>query len=94
MHSAAPLKRNSVLTIGMGSERAFLFPETLPPGVSSSFGFLKLFVSTQPLDLGWIQQKTPFDPKFDGPERSSVRGEVLPFESTWCALKVVMKMTA
>ncbi|KAJ7321906.1 hypothetical protein DFH08DRAFT_712504, partial [Mycena albidolilacea] len=94
VHSTAPLKRNSVLTIGMGSEPAFVFPEKLPPGVSSSVGFLKLFVSTRPVDLMWIQQKTPFYPKFQGPGRLLVGREVLRFEPTWRALKVVLTLTA
>ncbi|KAJ7919739.1 caspase domain-containing protein [Mycena leptocephala] len=91
----APLKSNSVVTVGMGSERAFEFPSTLPPGVSPSFSFLKLFVSTEPLDPKWIQQETtPFDPKFEGPGRFPGSQEPLKSKPTWCALKVVMTLTA
>ncbi|KAF7349814.1 Protein TIC 214 [Mycena venus] len=93
VHDAAPLKGDGMVTIGMGSEPAFQFPETLPPGVSSSFAFLKLFVSTQPLDLGWIQQTTPFDPGFEGPGQLSGGPEVLTFEPTWRGLKVVLTLT-
>ncbi|KAJ7884009.1 caspase domain-containing protein [Mycena leptocephala] len=92
VHDAAPLKKSGMVTVGMGSEFAFQFPETLPPGVFSSFSFLKLFVSTEPLDLGWIQQSTPFDPKFEGPGRFPGDQEVLKFEPTWRALKVVMTL--
>jgi hypothetical protein len=46
----------------MGGEWAFQF--SCPPGESPSSGFLKLFMSTEPVDLEQIEQKTPFDPKF------------------------------
>ncbi|KAF8214404.1 hypothetical protein K438DRAFT_1001915 [Mycena galopus ATCC 62051] len=95
MHDAAPLKSNSVVIVGMGSECAFEFPATLPRGVSSSFAFLKLFVSTEPLDLTWIRQETtPLDPKFMGPERFSGGKESLNSKPTWRALKIVMTLTA
>ncbi len=45
----------------MGSERAFRI--RLPPGESSSSGFLKLLISTGLVHLEWIQQRTPFEPQ-------------------------------
>jgi hypothetical protein len=48
----------------MGGEPAFLF--RFPPGESPSSGFLKLFMSTEPVDLEQIEKKTPFDPDFEG----------------------------
>jgi hypothetical protein len=60
-----PLRNGGMVTIGMGSERAFDF--TLSPGELSSCGFLKLFVTSDYIDLGWIQQElSPFDPRFLG----------------------------
>ncbi|KAJ7625706.1 caspase domain-containing protein [Roridomyces roridus] len=57
------------VTIGMGSEYAFEF--ALPPGESISSGFLKLFVATQYLDIGWIEQKmSPFDLRYQGTQRT------------------------
>ncbi|KAJ7772870.1 caspase domain-containing protein [Mycena maculata] len=65
----SPLPRNGgTVTIGMGSEHAFEF--ILSPGRVSRFGFLKLFVATCYIDLGWIQQElSPFDPRFEGAGR-------------------------
>ncbi|KAJ7884026.1 hypothetical protein B0H13DRAFT_1721125 [Mycena leptocephala] len=94
VHDAAPLKKNGVLTIGMGSESAFQFPETLPPGVSSSSAFLKMFVSTQHLDLGWIQQETPFDPQYEGTWRLGGAREAFAALPRWDALKVILTLTA
>ncbi|KAF7355851.1 Metacaspase-7 [Mycena venus] len=91
VRDAAPLKSSGVVTVGMGSKRAFVFPATLPPDVPTSFSFLKLFVSTVPLDAKWIEQETsPFDPKF----RFPIHQEPLKFSHTWCALKVIMTLTA
>ncbi|KAJ7117543.1 hypothetical protein C8R44DRAFT_198080 [Mycena epipterygia] len=51
-----PLRRlEDLLTVGMGAEPAFQF--MLPPGMPSSSGFFKLFVSTNYVDLGWIEQR-------------------------------------
>jgi hypothetical protein len=48
-----------------GSGYAFTF--TLPPGRSSDTGFLKLFASTNNVDLDWIAQISPLDPAFSAP---------------------------
>ncbi|KAJ7429953.1 caspase domain-containing protein [Mycena galericulata] len=95
VHDAAPLKKEGgVVTVGMGSEPAFHFPGTLPPGVSSSFAFLKLFVSTQHLDLEWIQQETPFDPEFQGTGRLVAGLEPFTDLPWWDSLKVILTLTA
>ncbi|KAF8197272.1 caspase domain-containing protein [Mycena galopus ATCC 62051] len=92
VHEAAPLRSSGVVTVGMGGERAFEFPEMLPPGMPMCFSFLKLFVSTVPLDPKWIQQETtPFDPNF---RRFPIHQEPLEFNHAWCALKVIMTLTA
>ncbi|KAJ7795397.1 hypothetical protein B0H13DRAFT_1675166 [Mycena leptocephala] len=54
-HLWPPLRKGGALTVGMGSDRAFRF--MLPPEESESCGFFKLFVSTEFLDLGWIQRR-------------------------------------
>ncbi|KAJ7828881.1 caspase domain-containing protein [Mycena leptocephala] len=71
-----PLQSKGMVTSGMGSERAFDF--TLSPGELSSCGFLKLFVTSDYIDLGWIQQElSPFDPRFVGTGRLRMSHEPL-----------------
>ncbi|KAJ6458685.1 hypothetical protein DFH09DRAFT_1115372 [Mycena vulgaris] len=67
-HEPPLYRRSGTVTIGMGNERAFEF--ALPSHSEQSSGFLKMFVSTQHLDLEWIQQRiSPFDPTFEGTGR-------------------------
>ncbi len=69
----------------MGSERAFDF--TLLPGEESSCGFLKLFVTSEYIDLGWIQQElSPFDPRFEGTGRLRISHEPLDLRTRWDAI--------
>jgi hypothetical protein len=56
------LRKNAELNIGMAGEEAFRF--NLQPGESLSSGFLKLFMSTKPVDVKQIELKPPFDPRF------------------------------
>ncbi|KAJ7148500.1 caspase domain-containing protein [Mycena crocata] len=91
-HVLPPLRnRDGTVAIGMGNERAFEFG--LEPGQTSSAGFLKLFVSTQFLDLRWIRQISPFDPKFQGTGRLRNDTE-LAGVPRWDALSVVLTMEA
>ncbi|KAJ7894365.1 hypothetical protein B0H13DRAFT_2276433 [Mycena leptocephala] len=93
-----PLPSEGMVTIGMGSERAFNF--TLSPGELSSCGFLKLFVTSEYIDLGWIPQElSPFDPRFEGTGRMRISHEPLDLRTTrwnarWDALIVTLKITA
>jgi hypothetical protein len=73
-----------MVTIGMGSERAFDF--TLSPGELSSCGFLKLFVTSDYIDLGWILQESPFDPRFVGTGRFRMSHEPLDLKMRWNAV--------
>ncbi|KAJ7899339.1 caspase domain-containing protein [Mycena leptocephala] len=76
-----PLPSGGMVTIGMGSERAFNF--TLLPGELSSCGFLKLFMTTEYIDLGWIPQElSPFDPRFEGTGRLRISHEPLDLRTT------------
>ncbi|KAJ7486501.1 hypothetical protein FB451DRAFT_770989 [Mycena latifolia] len=87
-----PLRSHGVVTIGMGGELAFLFQ--LPPGVSSSTGFLKLFVSTEHLHLESIVQKiSPFDPEFQ-PRRLKIDQDPFLAAKDWDTLRVTLKITA
>jgi hypothetical protein len=92
-----PLPSEGMVTIGMGSERAFNF--TLSPGELSSCGFLKLFVTTEYINLGWIQQDlSPFDPRFEGTGRLRISHEPLDLRTTrwdarWDALMVTLTIT-
>ncbi|KAJ7289161.1 caspase domain-containing protein [Mycena rebaudengoi] len=89
----APLRSNGgTVTKGMGGDRAFQF--ALPPNVTSSSGFLKLFVSTEHLNLGWIKQdKSPFEPSFVGTGRLDAMPKPLAQASKWDAVRVVLTMT-
>ncbi|KAJ7914403.1 caspase domain-containing protein [Mycena leptocephala] len=80
-----PLPSGATVTVGMGSERAFDF--TLSPGELSSCGFLKLFVTSDYIDLGWIQQElSPFDPRFVGTGRFRISHEPLDLRTRWDAI--------
>ncbi|KAJ7918590.1 caspase domain-containing protein [Mycena leptocephala] len=80
-----PLPSEGMVTIGMGSERAFDF--TLSSGELSNCGLLKLFVTSEYIDLGWIQQESsPFDPQFVGTERFRMSHEPLDLRTRWDAI--------
>ncbi|KAJ7899316.1 caspase domain-containing protein [Mycena leptocephala] len=92
-----PLRSVGMVTIGMGSERAFDF--TLSPGELSSCGFLKLFVTSEYIDLGWIQQElSPLDPRFVGTGRFRTSHEPLDLRTRWDAIwdarRVALKIAA
>ncbi|KAJ7919367.1 caspase domain-containing protein [Mycena leptocephala] len=92
-----PLRNGGMVTIGMGSERAFDF--TLSPGELSSCGFLKLFVTSDYIDLGWIQQElSPFDPRFVGTGRLRMSHEPLDLrtrsDAIWDVQMVTLKIAA
>jgi hypothetical protein len=82
----------------MGSERAFDF--TLSSGELSNCGFLKLFVTSDYIDIGWMQQElSPFDPRFVGTERLRISHELLDLRTTrwdarWDARTVALKITS
>ena len=82
------------MTIGMGGERAFEY--TLEDGQVSSSGFLKLFVTKDYIDLGWMQQElSPFDQRFEGTGRLRMLDEPLNLLSTrWDALTVKLTINA
>ena len=57
-----PLPKNGgVLTIGYGSGGAPAQTFYLRPGQNFDIGFLKIFLSTEPVDLSSIPQSTPFE---------------------------------
>ncbi|KAJ7906005.1 caspase domain-containing protein [Mycena leptocephala] len=81
----SPLPSGAMVTIGMGSERAFDF--TLSPVELSSCGFLKLFVTSEYIDLGWLRQElSPFDPRFVGIGRFRMSHEPLDLKTRWNAI--------
>ncbi|KAJ6582282.1 hypothetical protein B0H19DRAFT_1370337 [Mycena capillaripes] len=57
---------------GEGGEGFQLSPRTI--------GFLKLFVAKEPLDINWIPQISPFDPRFKPNEGRAVLSPAFP---TW-----------
>jgi hypothetical protein len=90
----APLRKaNGEVRIGMGGEEPFEF--NLPDQKTSSSGFLKLFVSTQYLNIERIEQKlSPFDPSFGRTGRlDGGRKRVRPV-AKWDALTVKLTMTS
>ncbi|KAJ6484144.1 caspase domain-containing protein [Mycena sanguinolenta] len=76
------------ITVGMRTEFAFEFE--IPSGLSSSSGFLKLFVATKPMDTECIEQRvSPFDRNFKDVGRKMVREAVM---ERWDAVKVMLTM--
>jgi hypothetical protein len=75
----------------VGCERTFDFAP--PEGEISSSGFLKLFVSTEYLDLEWMKQSMlPFDPRFKAlPVSLAVIHEKLT-SIGWDSLTVILTM--
>jgi len=71
--SEPPLNDKGEITVGMGTEQAFTF--SLPEGGTSARGFLKLFVSTEYLDLKWIEQtESPLNKSFAADKGRDVLG--------------------
>jgi hypothetical protein len=56
-----PLLAQNSLTIGYGASGFPPITYFLPPGQEIDVGFIKLFISTQYIDLGNIPQNSPFD---------------------------------
>jgi hypothetical protein len=56
----APLLRGGSIAIGYGTEGALPFRYTLSGEQNVDVGFLKLFLSTEPVDLSSIPQEPPF----------------------------------
>ncbi|KAA1472278.1 hypothetical protein DENSPDRAFT_171259 [Dentipellis sp. KUC8613] len=56
----APLKPQKSLTIGYGAGGAAPYEYYLEDGQDIDVGFLKLFVSTEPVDLSHVPQASPF----------------------------------
>ncbi|KAJ6480112.1 caspase domain-containing protein [Mycena vulgaris] len=92
-NSTAPLKSKGTLEIGMGTQGPFEFK--LPAGMKSSWGFLKLFVSAQNLDLHGIEQPiSPFHPDFSGRDRIEAgrkKGVILKY---WDECRIDITLTA
>jgi hypothetical protein len=57
----APLRPRGNLTIGYGAGGATPFRYYLRDEKEMEVGFLKLFVSTEPIDLSKVPQFSPFD---------------------------------
>jgi hypothetical protein len=71
----------SSVTVGYGAGGGYAFEFTLPPGRSLDTGFLKLFVSTDDVNMDWITQLSPLDPAFSA---RGVRKE-MPNSGVWDA---------
>ncbi|TFY66007.1 hypothetical protein EVG20_g5083 [Dentipellis fragilis] len=56
----APLKAQQSLTIGYGAGGAAPYEYYLEDGQDIDVGFLKLFISTEPVDLSHVPQPSPF----------------------------------
>jgi hypothetical protein len=76
-----PLPKNGgVLTIGYGSGGAPAPTFYLKPGQNFGVGFLKIFLSTEPVDLSSIPQLTPFEKTRSGNPSSSP--QLISFENS------------
>ncbi|KAJ7767940.1 caspase domain-containing protein [Mycena maculata] len=88
-HDGGPLRAKSCLTAAMGSEYPFKFVPG-PHGDTSSV-FLKLFVSTEYLDLTSIEQKiSPLKPEFKGVGRADIERDYSAHKSEWNAVTVLI----
>ncbi|KAJ7128546.1 caspase domain-containing protein [Mycena epipterygia] len=88
-----PLRSQGSLTVGMGTEDPFEF--ILEENQNTSSGFLKLFVSTEYLDLSQIKQDiSPLDPDFRGSGRLKGRRVIRSSneKSRWNAIAVCLTM--
>ncbi|KAJ7767948.1 hypothetical protein DFH07DRAFT_808170 [Mycena maculata] len=84
-----PLRAASSLAVGMGSEYPFKFVPG-PHGDTSSV-FLKLFVSTEYLDLTSMEQKiSPLKPEFKGVGRANMERDYSAHKSEWNAVTVLI----
>ena len=72
-----------MLGCGVGGEAPFIF--TLNTGQDFEFGFLKLFLSTEYVDLSGIEQPSPFKDT-----RTPGRAEAFANISTWDAILVAI----
>ncbi|KAJ7779450.1 caspase domain-containing protein [Mycena maculata] len=84
------LEKSGEVTFGMGEEPPFGF--WLPEGKSTSSGFVKIFLSTEHLDLTWAEQNiSPVDCDFDTEGRLyAARREF--FINDWADLTLVVIM--
>ncbi|KAJ7627861.1 caspase domain-containing protein [Mycena polygramma] len=81
------------LPIGYGSGGyAFQFFPT--KGKSTETGFLKVFVSTEYLDMGWIEQKSPFKAELQPMGRPKGRRETPETGQLWDAFHAVVTMSS
>ncbi|KAJ6455363.1 caspase domain-containing protein [Mycena sanguinolenta] len=89
--SRSPLSRDGgMVTLGMGSDRAFRFE--LSPSKLSSSGFFKLFMTDEYIDLGWIKQDMA---PLQGTGRLRLSHESLDSVTMrWDALTVALTITA
>ncbi|KAK7008274.1 Metacaspase-7 [Favolaschia claudopus] len=91
--ASPPLKDNEFIPLGMSGHDAFKF--ALEPGKATSSGFIKLFVTREFVDLGWIRQTTePFKADFKGTGRVKVTREQFNSQATWGTLTVLLTLTA
>lgn len=64
----------------------------LPPGKTSDIGFVKVFLSTEPLNIDWIEQASPFDPRLEGSGRLTGGQAPLDLKPTWDTLLATLTM--
>ena len=69
-----PLRPHGELTIGFGSGGGVPRQFFVGDGISAEVGFLKLYLTTSPVDLKSIQQLTPFG-RMDGRHAAPVKAE-------------------
>ncbi|KAJ6622143.1 caspase domain-containing protein [Mycena sp. CBHHK59/15] len=80
------------LPIGYGTG-GYAFEFFLPEGKSMDTGFLKVFVSTEYLDMEWITQKSPFSPDYEPHGRLGGGRETVEKGQVWDAFHSVVTMT-
>ncbi|KZV70057.1 hypothetical protein PENSPDRAFT_607783 [Peniophora sp. CONT] len=85
----APLPANGKLTIGYGAGGGQPFKYYLRPDQDLDVGFIKLFVSTRPVDLSSVVQRSPFGTE-DGMERGSRETAPPLVEDTWDTITIAV----
>ena len=77
VRAEAPLPANGTLSLGYGSGGGLAYEFVLRKNQERDVGFIKLFISPEPIDFSSIEQRSPFkDPIARGKKKRSAEFEV------------------
>ncbi|KZV67988.1 hypothetical protein PENSPDRAFT_754512 [Peniophora sp. CONT] len=93
-HGADPsLPKNGELTIGFGAGGGQPFKYYLHPDQKTDLGIIKIFLSTEPIDLSGILQKSPFDVHEDN-ARATAKEPRSPPLKRWDTYQFIVKQNS